>query len=210
MAGKGNRQRLKTPNAVFGFAFRLQANGGGAPLTLFPKTYVINDPTNFNLKGFVDETNNNAPIAAWPTFPGFNPNPAIGPLSRIYHSNITPNNVLLSQVSKASLVSTYGMRSKPQESFLPQEFDYGRSPLFVNQDEVINNFTGIRRMAVSLIDGIATAEVLVNVTQKLTIAHPRIELEVNNLGDVSVVNLTLDGNQVSGVVTIGVDCELWY
>lgn len=208
MAGKGNRQRLKTPNAVFGFAFVLQANGGGGPGTPFPKTYSIIDPTNFNLKGFVDETNNNAPVVAWPTFPGFNPNPTIGPFSRVYHSNITPNNVLLSQVSKASLVSTYGMRSKPQESFLPQEFDYGRSPLFVNQDEVINNFTGIRRIAITLLSPTAAsgtvAQVLVNVTQMITPLHPRIELDINNLGEVSVVNLSAD------VVTIGVDCELWY
>jgi len=208
MAGKGNRHRLKTPNAVFGFAFRLQSNGGGAPNTPFPKIYSITDPTNFNLKGFVDETNNNPPVVGWPTFPGFNPNSTIGPFSRVYHSNITPNNVLLSQVSKASLVSTYGMRSKPQESFLPQEFDYGRFPLFVNQNEVINNFTGIRRIAISLLSPTAAdgtvAQVLVNVTQMITPLHPRIELDINNLGEVSVVNLSAD------VVTIGVDCELWY
>lgn len=215
-------------NATFGFSFLIEANGGGTGTN--PKTYGIDNPANQFLLG---ATSDNAPgvTLGWPSDPGDSPDPAnrVAPLSRQYDAGVSPNNIRLSQVSLQSITASYGIRSEPSRPNLPTSFFWQRSlnGLPGAADDIVGDLSGIRRLVVTLnhprqdalleavIGGLPQfGRILVNGSILLNETMPQVELEVSNLGLVTVVNLStgFDGEgmivPIRAVVGVHVEANL--
>lgn len=221
------RPAEQAKNACFGFSFLLAANGAGPGAN--PKIYSALTPTNQFLLGFTDDAIAGVTLG-WESDPGDNifppgyPSvPAIPPTSRAYPAApgpfFSPNNIRLSQVSLKSLTASYGIRALPGQNSLPTGFAYGRNLFNLGaqpDNSIVGDFAGCRRVRVSLISpGAFSAAahvgfVLLNGSIPLTRLNPTVELDVNNLGDITVVNMSTDGAEQPAAVqaVVGVHVEL--
>lgn len=213
------RAQIIPSNASFGFIFQMVANGGGTGTN--PKTYSV---TTFGNNDLLGATNDNAPgvTLGWASDPGDSSDPAnrVPPTGRQYDAQVSPNNIRLSQVSLVSLRMTHGIRSIVQQAYLPSSFAYQRDVQAgigppVDNDAIIGDFSGCRRITVQLIDEVipdpppgGQLSIVVNgiVLSRVQAAGaapmPQLHtFHLNNLGAIQVVNLS------AGIVTIGVHVE---
>jgi len=202
----GDPVKTEIPAGTLGFSFRMRANGVGGT---FPKTYAV-DGSNLNLTGLVTEF---APILfpGWPSDPGDNIFPTFsrdyGPANGgVVADGLCPNNVRLSQVPLSSIVASYGIAPGIKQRNLPTSSNYN-NPNFSTVPGAVNtlgNFCGIKSMRLQVLDPWLpfSRDLLVNGGFAMSNFGAAFEIDMSNMGAVTVVNLRSDD------ITVGVTMEM--
>lgn len=195
------------PAGTFGFSFIMRANGLGGT---FPKTYSIATISNKNLTGLVSEF---SPVLfpGWASDPGDNVFPTFsrdyGPANGgVVADGLCPNNVRLSQVPLSSLVASYGIGPGIGQRNLPTSTNYN-NPNFNTTPGAVNtlgDFGGLKKVRIRVLNPITrAAQLLVNGGIALgVLAGDEVEIDVSNLGNITVVNLTPSN------LTVGIAAEM--